>query len=45
MISAVAALCVRRGTSTPTPTVVNYFLGGLGAFLGPLFGDHVVDYY
>jgi NCS1 family nucleobase:cation symporter-1 len=25
--------------------VVNYFLGGLGAFLGPLFGVIMVDYY
>jgi nucleobase:cation symporter-1, NCS1 family len=24
---------------------VNYFLGGLGAFLGPLFGIIIVDYY
>lgn len=27
------------------PTVVNYFLGGLGAFLGPLFGVIMLDYY
>jgi NCS1 family nucleobase:cation symporter-1 len=25
--------------------VVNYFLGGLGAFLGPLFGIMIVDYF
>jgi NCS1 family nucleobase:cation symporter-1 len=24
---------------------INYFLGGLGAFLGPLFGIIFVDYY
>ena len=28
-----------------SPVAVNYFLGGLGAFLGPLFGIIVVDYY
>jgi NCS1 family nucleobase:cation symporter-1 len=28
-----------------TPAVISYFLGGLGAFLGPLFGIMIVDYY
>jgi NCS1 family nucleobase:cation symporter-1 len=27
------------------PLAVNYFLGGLAAFLGPLFGIIIVDYY
>ncbi|QWF77135.1 NCS1 family nucleobase:cation symporter-1 [Amycolatopsis sp. CA-230715] len=45
MISAVAALCVLPWKLYSSPAVVNYFLGGLGAFLGPLFGIMVVDYY
>ncbi|GAA3580376.1 NCS1 family nucleobase:cation symporter-1 [Amycolatopsis ultiminotia] len=45
MISAVAALCVLPWKLYSSPVVVNYFLGGLGAFLGPLFGIMVVDYY
>ncbi|AXB45150.1 NCS1 family nucleobase:cation symporter-1 [Amycolatopsis albispora] len=45
MISAVAALCVLPWKLYSTPAVVNYFLGGLGAFLGPLFGIMIVDYY
>ena len=28
-----------------SPVAINYFLGGLGAFLGPLFGIIFVDYY
>lgn len=28
-----------------SPVAVNYFLGSLGAFLGPLFGIIIVDYY
>lgn len=45
MISAVLALCVLPWKLYSTPAVVNYFLGGLGAFLGPLFGIMIVDYY
>ncbi|MGW4528126.1 NCS1 family nucleobase:cation symporter-1 [Amycolatopsis sp. NPDC004378] len=45
LISAVAALCVLPWKLYSSPTVVNYFLGGLGAFLGPLFGIMIVDYY
>ncbi|MET9264632.1 NCS1 family nucleobase:cation symporter-1 [Amycolatopsis sp. NPDC004079] len=45
MISAVAALCVLPWKLYSSPVVVNYFLGGLGAFLGPLFGIMIVDYY
>ncbi|EOD59069.1 NCS1 family nucleobase:cation symporter-1 [Amycolatopsis vancoresmycina] len=45
MISAVAALCVLPWKLYSSPAVVNYFLGGLGAFLGPLFGIMIVDYY
>jgi NCS1 family nucleobase:cation symporter-1 len=45
MISAVLALCVLPWKLYSTPAVVDYFLGGLGAFLGPLFGIMIVDYY
>ncbi|MCD7437738.1 NCS1 family nucleobase:cation symporter-1 [Streptomyces lincolnensis] len=45
MISTVVALLVTPWNLFSNPTVVNYFLGGLGAFLGPLFGVIMVDYY
>ncbi|MEU8688886.1 NCS1 family nucleobase:cation symporter-1 [Streptomyces sp. NPDC048665] len=45
MISTVAALVVTPWNLFSNPTVVNYFLGGLGAFLGPLFGVIMIDYY
>ncbi|SDK18251.1 NCS1 family nucleobase:cation symporter-1 [Streptomyces indicus] len=44
-ISTVAALLVTPWNLYSNPTVVNYFLGGLGAFLGPLFGVIMVDYF
>lgn len=47
-ISTVAALHVTPWNLFSDPTVVNYFLyflGGLGAFLGPLFGVIMVDCY
>ncbi|MFF5567047.1 NCS1 family nucleobase:cation symporter-1 [Streptomyces sp. NPDC012623] len=45
MISTVAALLVTPWNLYSNPAVVNYFLGGLGAFLGPLFGVIMVDYH
>ncbi|MFJ4923838.1 NCS1 family nucleobase:cation symporter-1 [Streptomyces sp. NPDC088725] len=45
MISTVAALLVTPWNLYSNPDVVNYFLGGLGAFLGPLFGVIMIDYY
>ncbi|MEV0847365.1 NCS1 family nucleobase:cation symporter-1 [Streptomyces sp. NPDC049954] len=45
LISTVAALLVTPWNLYSNPDVVNYFLGGLGAFLGPLFGVIMVDYY
>ncbi|GGX54482.1 nucleobase:cation symporter-1, NCS1 family protein [Streptomyces minutiscleroticus] len=45
VISTVAALLVTPWNLYSNPDVVNYFLGGLGAFLGPLFGVIMVDYY
>lgn len=45
MIAAVGALVVTPWNLFNSPVVVNYFLGGLGAFLGPLFGVIMVDYF
>ncbi|MFD1210673.1 NCS1 family nucleobase:cation symporter-1 [Arthrobacter sp. GCM10027362] len=45
LISAVLALLVMPWNLYSNPVVVNYFLGGLGAFLGPLFGIMAADYY
>ncbi|WP_405815646.1 NCS1 family nucleobase:cation symporter-1 [Streptomyces sp. NBC_01390] len=45
MISTVAALVVTPWNLFSNPTVVQYFLGGLGAFLGPLFGVIMLDYF
>ncbi len=44
-ISAVAALLVMPWNLYSNPVVITYFLGGLGAFLGPLFGIMMVDYF
>ncbi|MEV5609235.1 NCS1 family nucleobase:cation symporter-1 [Streptomyces sp. NPDC052225] len=44
-ISTVAALVVTPWNLYSNPNVVNYFLGGLGAFLGPLFGIIMLDYF
>jgi NCS1 family nucleobase:cation symporter-1 len=44
-ISAVVAILVLPWKLYSTPAVINYFLGGLAAFLGPLFGIIMVDYY
>jgi NCS1 family nucleobase:cation symporter-1 len=45
MISAVVAVLVLPWNLYSNPIVINYFLGGLGAVLGPLFGIMMVDYY
>ena len=45
MISAVVAVLVLPWNLYSNPVVVNYFLGGVGAILGPLFGIMMVDYY
>ncbi|SMG17891.1 NCS1 family nucleobase:cation symporter-1 [Paraburkholderia susongensis] len=45
IISAVLALMVMPWNLYSNPIVVNYFLGGLGAFLGPIFGIMAVDYF
>ena len=45
LITALLALLVTPWNIYNSPVAVNYFLGGLGAFLGPLFGIIIVDYY
>jgi len=45
MISAVVAVLVLPWNLYSNPIAINYFLGGLGAVLGPLFGIMMVDYY
>lgn len=45
VIAAVAALFVMPWKIYSNPVAINYFLGGLGAFLGPLFGIMIADYY
>jgi len=45
MISAFVAVAVLPWNLYNNPVVINYFLGGLGAILGPLFGIMMVDYY
>ena len=45
MISAVVAILVLPWKIFSSPVAVNYFLGGLAAFLGPLYGIIITDYY
>ncbi|WP_314176749.1 NCS1 family nucleobase:cation symporter-1 [Streptomyces winkii] len=45
IISAVLAVAVLPWNLYNNPTVVNIFLAGLGAVLGPLFGVIMVDYW
>lgn len=45
LITAVLAVLVTPWNVYNSPVAINYFLGGLGALLGPLFGIIVVDYY
>jgi NCS1 family nucleobase:cation symporter-1 len=45
VITAIAALLVFPWKVYGSPVTVQYFLGGLAAFLGPLFGVIIADYY
>lgn len=45
LIAALGALVVLPWNIYSNPVAINYFLGGLAAFLGPLFGIIIVDYY
>lgn len=45
LVAAVVSLLVMPWKIYSSPVAVNYFLGALGAFMGPLFGILMVDYY
>lgn len=45
LIAALGALVVLPWNIYANPVAINYFLGGLAAFLGPLFGIILADYY
>ncbi|MFE1934338.1 NCS1 family nucleobase:cation symporter-1 [Streptomyces sp. NPDC059474] len=45
MVTAVLAIVVLPWKLYSSPVVIQYFLGGLGAFLGPLVAILLVDYY
>jgi nucleobase:cation symporter-1, NCS1 family len=45
LITALLAVMVMPWYIFNSPVAINYFLGGLGAFLGPIFGVIVADYY
>lgn len=45
IISAVLGILILPWNLYDSPLVIVYFLGGLGAFLGPLFGVIVSDYW
>ncbi|GAA4867246.1 NCS1 family nucleobase:cation symporter-1 [Saccharopolyspora cebuensis] len=45
LVSALIGLAILPWNLYDNPVVVNYFLGGLGALLGPLFGVIMADYW
>ena len=45
VITAVVALVVMPWRLYSSPVMVNYFIGGVGALIGPVFGIVVADYY
>ncbi|MER7013517.1 NCS1 family nucleobase:cation symporter-1 [Saccharopolyspora sp. NPDC000359] len=45
VVSALIGLVILPWNLYNNPVVVNYFLGGLGALLGPLFGVIMADYW
>ncbi|MBM7368540.1 NCS1 family nucleobase:cation symporter-1 [Gordonia hydrophobica] len=45
LVSAVIGLVILPWNLYNTPAVITYFLGGLGALLGPLFGIVMADYW
>lgn len=45
LIAAVISVIVMPWKIFASPVAVNYFLGGLGALLGPLFGIIFLDYF
>lgn len=45
LISAILAILILPWNLFNSPVVITYFLGGLGALLGPLFGVIFTDFY
>jgi NCS1 family nucleobase:cation symporter-1 len=45
LLTAVLALLVMPWKLYANPVAVNYFIGGVGALMGPLLGIMLVDYY
>jgi nucleobase:cation symporter-1, NCS1 family len=45
MVTALLAIVVLPWKLYSSPVIIQYFLGGLGAFLGPLVAILLVDYY
>ena len=45
LITAILALLVMPWKLYANPVAVNYFIGGVGALMGPLLGIMLVDYY
>jgi NCS1 family nucleobase:cation symporter-1 len=45
ILCAIIGLVILPWNLYDSPTVINYFLGGLGAVLGPVFGVIMVDYW
>ena len=45
LVTAIIGLVILPWTLYNSPLVINYFLGGLGAILGPFFGLIMVDYW
>lgn len=45
LITAVLALAVMPWRLYESPVIINVFLGGVGALIGPLFGIIMADYY
>ncbi|GAA0503142.1 allantoin permease [Saccharopolyspora subtropica] len=45
LVSALIGLAILPWNLYNSPVVVNYFLGGLGALLGPVFGVIMADYW
>ncbi|MGO2640732.1 MAG: NCS1 family nucleobase:cation symporter-1 [Corynebacterium flavescens] len=45
VITAVLAIVVMPWHMYSSPIIINYFLGGVGALVGPLFGILIADFY
>ena len=45
LITAVLSVVVMPWRMYSNPVIINYFLGGVGALIGPLFGIIIADFY